>query len=106
MRINDLSRAAHEAAVKSGWYDTKRNIPELLVLIHSEISEALECYREDRMRTYTVSHKPCGFWTEIADVYIRLGDMCGFYGIDIERVIERKMAYNSTREYRHGGKRI
>ena len=40
-------KEVHELAIEKGWYDntTIRSIPELLCLIHAEISEALEGYR-------------------------------------------------------------
>jgi NTP pyrophosphatase (non-canonical NTP hydrolase) len=41
---------------------------------------------------------------ELADVVIRIADFCGAMGIDLERQIAAKMAYNETRSYRHGGK--
>ena len=41
---------------------------------------------------------------EIADAFIRLFDLCGFYGIDIEAHIKAKMAYNATRPAKHGKK--
>lgn len=53
-----------------------------------------------------VAHKPEGVASELADVIIRIFDMCGLYGIDLEAVIKEKMAYNKTRPYRHGGKQL
>ena len=41
---------------------------------------------------------------ELADAIIRLLDICDFYGIDIEKHIEAKLAYNRTRGYKHGKK--
>lgn len=48
--------------------------------------------------------KPTGFPTELADIVIRVFDLAGALNIDLEEVILRKMAYNETRPYRHGGK--
>lgn len=50
--------------------------------------------------------KPCGIPIELADVVIRIFDFCGRHGIDLESAIKLKMEYNSTRPYRHGGKKL
>jgi len=49
--------------------------------------------------------KPEGIPSELADIIIRVLDICGFHGIDIAHALADKMAYNETRQYRHGGKR-
>jgi len=76
----------------------QRNVPELLALVHSEISEALEAYRK------RITDGPNNFGEELADAVIRVFDMAEGLGIDIEAEILRKHEYNKTREYRHGGK--
>lgn len=48
--------------------------------------------------------KPEGIPSELADIIIRVLDVCGFHGIDIAAAIADKMAFNETRQYRHGGK--
>ncbi len=91
--------------------------------MHSELSEALEDHRRgarpdevwdvdgaSKMKTaYPVAengglNKPCGIPSELADVMIRILDFCGANGIDIEKAVTSKMAYNITRPYKHGGK--
>lgn len=105
--INDLCKESHEIAKEKGWHDTERNIPELLCLIHSEISEALESYRNDEnpFEIRFIDDKPEGLPIELADSVIRIFDLCGLHKIDLESAIRLKMNYNKTRPHRHGGKR-
>ena len=109
MTIKELVDNAHAMSRSKGWYDgadAQRNVPEMLALIHSEVSEALEDYRVGAMAEDARENgKPCGFPSEIADIVIRVADLCGYLGIDLEGAVERKMSYNQTREYRHGNKR-
>jgi NTP pyrophosphatase (non-canonical NTP hydrolase) len=46
--------------------------------------------------------KPEGFGSELADVLIRMGDMAGELGVDLEFEAKRKLAYNATRPFKHG----
>ena len=106
--INEVARQIHENAVDHGWWDEERGFPEVLALIHSEVSEALEEYRNGRLPTevYTGNNgKPEGIPIELADVIIRVHDYCGYVGIDIDAAISQKHEYNKTRPYRHGGKK-
>jgi NTP pyrophosphatase (non-canonical NTP hydrolase) len=50
--------------------------------------------------------KPEGLPSELADVVICIGDFCGRYGIDLDAIISEKMAYNETRPFMHGGKKL
>lgn len=107
--LKELVDNAHAMSRSKGWYDGNdavRNVPEMLALIHSEVSEALEDYRTGTMlEDVTVHGKPIGFPSELADVVIRIGDLCGYLGIDLEAAVTDKMTYNATRTYRHGGKK-
>ena len=109
--INQLILESHETAKAKGWWDDpNRNIPELLALIHSEVSEALESYRdhgkEGLSKVWSDEHdKPEGFTVELADVLIRIADLCGEFELDLESAIKSKLSYNETRPYRHGGKK-
>jgi NTP pyrophosphatase (non-canonical NTP hydrolase) len=90
----------HRYAVEKGWWDNDRPVPELLCLIHSEISEALEGYRER-----IPEGEKGNLGEELADAVIRIWDMCDALGIDIINEIEKKHLFNLTRPYRHGNKR-
>lgn len=111
MNIKDLIEESHRTAVEKGWNKNgSRPIPELLCLIHSEVSEALEEFRNGHPPATVyyegVDDKPEGIPIELADVVIRIADLCGQYNIDLEKAIEIKTKYNKTRSFRHGGKLI
>ena len=106
--INKLVKEAYENAVVHGWLDNPRSFGDIISLIHSELSEALEEYRNKKSFTeiYYKGDKPCGIPTEFADVIIRIFDACGEYGIDLEEAIKIKMEYNKSRPFKHNGKII
>jgi len=93
--INKLCQEAYETAKSKGWHDTPVETGTKLALIHSEVSEALEADRRGDRENYV---------EELADVCIRIFDLCGSEGIDLESAILKKMEYNKTRSYKHGGK--
>ncbi|MFP3470814.1 MazG nucleotide pyrophosphohydrolase domain-containing protein, partial [Micrococcus sp. SIMBA_144] len=95
MKINQLCTEAFEIARSKGWHDQERETGTLLALIHSEVSEALEADRKGDQEN---------FKEELADVCIRIFDLCGSRGIDLEQAILNKMEKNKGRSYKHGGK--
>lgn len=93
--INHYVQQAYEIAVSKGWHDEERETGTMLALIHSEVSEALEADRKG---------DAANFVEELADICIRVFDLCGHKGIDLDSAILAKMARNRERTYRHGGK--
>ena len=114
--IREMQAYVNAWAVEKGWWqDFERTqgtiafralISEKLLLITSEIVEALEEVRNGHSYKDVYEHdgKPEGFPVEVADGFIRILDLCGYLGIDLSAETARKMAYNETRAFRHGGK--
>lgn len=93
MEIKELCEESHKNAIQKGFCKDPRPIPELLMLIVTELGEACEADRKGDTD---------GFKQEIADCFIRLGDLCEEYGINIEVEIIKKMEYNKGRPKKHG----
>lgn len=132
--INKLAKEVHENAKSKGFYDSEKNIGEMLCLIHSEVSEALECDRkgkhysncsdrqdwhmrgmadlnfgitfndDDFFKSHFEHTVKDTFEDELADIVIRVMDLAAFKGIDLESHIKAKMRYNSLRPHKHGKK--
>lgn len=183
--ILEMFKEIREVNVKLGWQPHNLTNGEVLALLHSEVSEALDAWRVGGFKDQTMPGsktaltppKPEGVGSELADVLIRWIDnldmfgilpsevrdspglfgmtdkfaqaannlhdlisrfsialdsylscplleevpelnvhyhrifwyllqMSAYYGIDLPAEYERKLAYNKTRGYRHGGKRL
>ena len=111
MNINDCVQEAYTNAKEKGWHDKERSIGDLICLMHSELSEALEEHRNGRTPQEIYynpekPNKPEGIPIELADCVVRVFDFCGLYGIDLEHALRIKMDYNTSRPYRHGDKKF
>lgn len=141
MNLNEIVKAAHDNAVKHGFWEPAPELGTSIALIHSELSEALEeartgkpllyfrctladdpgcerkcefepedrkpdkCYCNELRKILQKEYlKPEGVASELADAVIRIADLCGHLGIDLEAAVKAKMAFNETREYKHGKK--
>lgn len=96
--LKELAEKAHETAKKKGWWENDRTEGELIALMHSELSEALEAYRKGKGKDAIAE--------ELADTIIRIIDYSEARGIDIEEAVKEKMEKNKDRPYKHGGKKL
>ena len=101
MNLNDYAKEVH-AANQKWWQDMntgsplKRNKGELLMLIVSEVAEAMEGERKD-LNDDKLPHRKMAE-VELADALIRTLDYSAGFGYDIEGAYREKMAYNAVRK--------
>ena len=110
--LHDAEEAVYAVNEANGWFDADRTVGDDLALLHSEVSEMLEAFRDGGLGDQTadapfgVLVKPEGFGSEAADVLIRLLDTCKRRKINLAYEFERKLVFNASRGYHHGGKTL
>ena len=129
--LNDLAERIYEANKAKGFWARERPLTETTMLIVTELAEAVEEERAGNAGLYYLdaeanevvlagdTHanwdglvrskarasgplKPEGVDVELIDALIRLLDLLGARGTDVERLLEQKLAFNETRAPRHG----
>jgi NTP pyrophosphatase (non-canonical NTP hydrolase) len=99
--LNQLAAEIHENNHR-WWHDLEtgarleRNKGEMLMLIVSEISEAMEGERKNLMDDHLPHRKMAE--VELADAMIRIFDYAGAYGFDLDGAVAEKRAYNAVRK--------
>ncbi len=100
-----MSRVVNEIAKSKGWWKGDRNDGEMVALMHSELSEALEGLRHGNPAS---EHIPefSAVEEELADVIIRIMDYSVAKNHRVAQAIIAKVAFNDKREFMHGGKKF
>lgn len=122
--LNEASNQIFQNNKAKGFWDKERNVGELLMLVTSELGEAMEAHRKgifSQMEEFEHMIKHPGqidpeyyyarffescikdtFEDEIADAVIRLMDLSAGLGIDLEKHIAAKVKFNLSRPKLHG----
>jgi len=108
--VRTYSRTAekvHQLSRSQGFWadDEERNVGEVIALAHSELSEALECFRMGNPADKNIRDMT-GAEVQLADVLGILMDMEVGYGLNISEALAKKMEFNKTRGHMHGGKQF
>lgn len=103
--LRSLAAVIYQNAKNKGWWDENRNDGEMIALMHSELSEALEGLRandppSDKITQFTSVEE------ELADCIIRILDFAHARNKRVVEAIFAKMQYNSLRAVKHGGKKF
>lgn len=118
--LNNLAKEIHQVNKDKGFWDKERNVGEMLMLVTSELGEAMEAHRKGTFADWEAyeanlkkgenapenfkKHIKDSFEDEIADATIRLLDMAAGLNIDLDKQIEAKLEYNRSRARFHGKK--
>jgi len=105
--LNELAKRVHHLAKEkgfwAGWYSNQYgphyprelHLAVKLALVHAEVSEALEALRKEGVEAH-------GFREELADILIRVLDIAGAVGMDVDSEVDSKHEVNVGRPLLHG----
>lgn len=102
LTLSQLVYHCYTASHNAGWHTDlttgkllERNKAEMLMLIVSEISEAMEGERKNLMDDHLPHRKMVE--VELADAIIRICDYCGRWNLDLSGAVAEKLEYNRNR---------
>lgn len=102
LALRGIQKTIHASCLAAGWYSDletgqpiERNFGEVIALMHSELSEALEGWRKNLMDDHLPSR--CMTEVELADTIIRILDTAQAEGLDVAGAMQEKFSYNQTR---------
>ena len=101
--LTTLASQIHADNRAKGFWANPRPLTETTMLIVTELSEAVEEDRAGRPGVwYADNGKPEGIDIELVDALIRLLDLLGSRGADVDELLAIKRDYNATRAPKHG----
>lgn len=99
MTLDEFAAECHATSRDNGF--KKLTTMERLLMIHTEVSEAVEVLRENPEKMSTKIPHP-QFDEELADIVIRVLDLAASLDIKLSKVIKAKARFNKGRPWKHG----